>query len=164
MEISEIELLERTRENAEIYFCKTRDEEIGRMLPSASATLEQALDAYDRTCLPGAASVGRSIYWRGQYIGDVWCYCINKSETPNAMLSYCIFEKELWGRGIAAAAVRMFLEYVRARFSLCSMGAFTYTDNAGSVRVLEKNGFVCRERFTEDGRESAYYELSQIIF
>lgn len=31
-------------------------------------------------------------------------------------------------------------------------------DNVGSIHVLEKNGFICRERFVEDGRESVYYE------
>ena len=153
-----IELLDRTRENAEIYFYKTQDEEISEMLPSVNTTVEQALAAYDKACLPGAASAGKSIYWEGRYIGDVWCYCINGDETPNAMLSYCIFEKNLWGRGIAAAAVEMFLQYAGEQFSLRSMGAFTYVDNIGSIRVLEKNGFVCKERFVEDGRESVYYE------
>lgn len=153
-----MELLPRTRKNAEIYFYRTQEEEIRRMLPSANTTVEQALEAYDKACLPGAASVGRSIYWEGQYIGDVWCYCIDRSETPNAMLSYCIFEKTLWGQGIASAAVRQFLAYVREEFSVQSVGAFTYMDNTGSLHVLEKNGFVCQERFVEDGRESAYYE------
>lgn len=158
MKTQRIELLTRTRENAEIYFYKTQDEEICKMLPSVNTTVEQALAAYDEACLPGASSAGRSIYWEGRYIGDVWCYCIDKDETPNAMLSYCIFEKNLWGRGIAAAAVEMFLQYVREQFSLRSIGAFTYADNVGSIHVLEKNGFVCRERFVEDGRESVYYE------
>lgn len=158
MEGRGIELLTRTRENAETYFYKTQEDEICRMLPSVNTTVEQALAAYDKACLPGAASAGRSIYWEGQYIGDVWCYCIDRDETPNAMLSYCIFEKKLWGRGIAAAAVEMFLEYVKEQFSLQSMGAFTYADNVSSQRVLEKNGFACKERFVEDGRESAYYE------
>ena len=44
------------------------------------------------------------------------------------------------------------------RFGLRSVGAFTYADNEGSVRVLEKNDFVCKERFEEDGRDSVYYE------
>ena len=67
MDTLEIELLDRTRENVEIYFYKTQDEEIGRMLPSANATLGQALAAYDEACLPGAASLGKSVYWKGQY-------------------------------------------------------------------------------------------------
>lgn len=158
MEQRQIALLARTRENAEIYYYKSQDEEIRRMLPSASRTVEEALAAYDQASLPGADSFGRSIYWQGRYIGDIWCYCIDRKETPNAMLSYCVFEKEYWGRGAATAAVEHFLEQIREQFSLRSVGAFTYADNAGSIKVLEKNGFICRERFVEDGRESAYFE------
>lgn len=154
----QIELFERTRENAETYFHRTQDWEIGRMLPSAVSTVEEALAAYEKACLPGADSFGRCIYWEGRYVGDIWCYCINKKEHPNAMLSYCIFEKECWGRGIASAAAGAFLKLVKEKFSLESVGAFTYADNTGSGRVLEKNEFVCKERFMEDGRESAYYE------
>ena len=153
-----MELLPRTRENAELYFYKTQDEEICAVLPSANKTVEDALAAYDKASLPNAASFGRSIYWEGQYIGDIWCYCIDRDETPNAMLSYCIFEKEYWGRGMATAAVELFLGQIRERFSLRSVGAFTYADNKSSIRVLEKNGFACKERFVEDGRESVYYE------
>lgn len=154
----QIALLTRTRENAELYFYKTQDEEIRRMLPAVNETVEQALAAYDKASLPGADSFGRSIYWQGRYIGDIWCYCMDRSESPNAMLSYCIFEKEYWGRGAATAAVELFLREIREQFSLRSVGAFTYADNRGSVRVLEKSGFVCKERFTEHGRESVYYE------
>lgn len=154
----QIELLARTRQNAELYFYRTQDEEIRRMLPSANRTVEEALTAYDKACLPSAASFGRSIYWERQYIGDIWCYCIDRDEIPNAMLSYCIFDKEYWGRGIATAAVGIFLKLIREPFSLRSVGAFTYADNVGSMLVLEKNGFACMEHFVEGGRESAYYE------
>lgn len=156
----QIELLARTRENAELYFYKAQDQEIRRMLPSACKTVEEALAAYDETCLPGAASFGRSIYWEGRYIGDIWCYCIDRDKSPNAMLSYCIFEKEYWGQGIATNVVGIFLKQVKEQFSFRSVGAFAYTDNAGSVRVLDKNGFTCREHFIEEGRESVYYERS----
>jgi len=158
MKKKQMRLLARTRENAEQYFYRTQDREISRMLPSACKTVEEALAAYDRACLPGAASFGRSIYWEGRYIGDIWCYCMDRDESPNAMLSYCIFEKEYWGRGIATAAVEIFLKQIRDEFSLRSVGAFTYADNVGSARTLEKNGFVRRECFSEDGRESVYYE------
>ncbi|MDE7352441.1 MAG: hypothetical protein K2O06_05245 [Acetatifactor sp.] len=76
----QVELLERTRENVEIYFYKTQDQEIHRMLPSAVSTVEEALAAYEKACLPGADSFGRCIYWEGRYVGDIWCYCINKEE------------------------------------------------------------------------------------
>ncbi len=44
------------------------------------------------------------------------------------------------------------------RFSLRSVGAFTFADNKASIRVLEKNGFAVQESFVEDGRESVYLE------
>ncbi len=64
------------------------------------------------------------------------------TQRPNAMVSYCVFEKSLWGRGIATAA----------------MEAFTYSGNLSSIRVLEKNGFISVEEFEEDGVRSQYFE------
>ena len=37
------------------------------------------------------------------------------------------------------------------------MGAFTFSDNVASIRVLEKNGFQLKEEFVEDGRASGYF-------
>lgn len=74
------------------------------------------------------------------------------------MLSYCIFDKVLWGKGAATEAVGLFLQQAVERFSLRSVGAFTFADNKASIRVLEKNGFAVQESFVEDGRESVYLE------
>lgn len=90
--------------------------------------------------------------------GDVWCYCIDKAEEPNAMLSYCVFETSCWGRGIASEAVALFLAEVRERYDLRTVGAFTYADNEASIRVLEKNGFSLTEDFFEDGKWSKYFQ------
>ena len=89
---------------------------------------------------------------------DVWCYGIDPDDTPQAMLSYCIFDPAATGKGVATQAVRMFLQEIRSRFSISTVGAFTYAGNAASIRVLEKCGFIQQEAFTEDGRESLYYE------
>jgi len=74
------------------------------------------------------------------------------------MLSYCIFEKSYWRKGIATEALALFLEEIVPRFSLKTVGAFAYCSNAASARVLEKNGFIKLEEFTEDGVLSAYYQ------
>ncbi len=155
------ELRERTEEHVRIYFERTRDAEIAAMLPQASDSLEAALEAYRKTLLPGAMSWGRTIYQDGVYIGDVWCYGMDETETPNAMLGYCIFEKSHWNRGIATEALRLFAEQLIKRFPIKSLGAFAYCSNAASLRVLEKNGFEQREIFFEDGILSAYYEKSK---
>lgn len=153
-----IELRERTEAHARMYFEKTRDAEIQAMLPQAAQTLEQALEAYRKSRLPGASSYGRTVYADGQYVGDIWCYSLDPKETPSAMLSYCLFDKAFWGRGIATDALKRFLEEITLRFGLKTVGAFAYCSNIASLRVLEKNGFERAEVFMENGKESAYYQ------
>lgn len=152
-----VRLGERTAETAAVYFARTRAPAIQRVLPQRAQTLEEFLTDFRRTQEPGADSFGRTIYVDGQYVGDVWCYCMDQAGDPQAMVSYCVFEQALWGRGIAAEALRLFLEEIRERFGLERIGAFTFASNAGSIRVLEKNGFRLQESFTEDGVESGYY-------
>ncbi len=153
-----ITLHPRTVEDVRRYFAAVQDDEIRRTLPSSAHTLEDALRMFHEAELPGSTSFGRTIRADGEYVGDVWCYCIGRNERPNAMLSYCVFDKAYWRKGVATQAVQLFLQDVRKRFRLESIGAFTYADHTASIRVLEKCGFLCQERFTEEGRESAYYE------
>ena len=153
-----IELRERTEKHVRVYFERTRDPEIQSMLPQAATTVEAALESYRKTLLPDARSYGRTIYADGDYVGDIWCYGIDSNDEPNAMLSYCLFEKSLWGRGITTAALKQFLKEAVGCFGLKTVGAFAYCTNQASTRVLEKNGFTMVERFTEDGVESAYYQ------
>lgn len=157
----QLELKERTEENVREYFLRTADAEICRMLPRTVETLEQALENYRKTFLPGAASLGRTIWAQGRYVGDVWAYCIDAAEEPNAMVSFCLFDKAMWGNGIMTQALRAFLDELCARVSPKTVGAFCYADNAASLRVLEKNGFACVEKFTEDGRQSCYLQWTR---
>lgn len=153
-----ITLRERTAEHVKIYFRMTRDADIRRTLPQTAQTLDEALNAYRMSLAPGAASFGRTIYADGVYVGDIWCYCIGGQECPDAMVSYCVFAKECWGRGIATCALRQFLLEITDRFRLRHIGAFTFADNSPSRRVLEANGFVCAESFSENGVASVYYQ------
>jgi len=147
----------RTAETVAVYFEKTRSPAIQKMLPQKARTLEEALVDFRKTQEPDARSFGRTIYADGQYVGDVWCYCMDPGGNPQAMVSYCVFEQELWGRGIAAKALELFLEEIRIQFGLERIGAFTFAANTGSIRVLEKNRFQLQESFVEDGVESRYY-------
>lgn len=154
----QIELRERTETHVRIQYEKIRDPEIWAMIPMTEKTLEQAILDYEKTLLPNASSFGLTVYVDGAYVGDVWCYCIDLEEEPNAMIGYCIFEKSLWGKGIARSAVKLFLKEAAARFGLKSMGAFAYCSNGASLRVLEKCGFEKKEEFVEAGILSAYYQ------
>lgn len=153
-----IELRERTENHVRIQYEKIREPEIWAMIPMTDKTLEQAIADYAQTQLPGASSFGRTIYVDGAYAGDIWCYCMDPEEEPNAMIGYCLLEKTLWGRGITTEAVSLFLEEVTARFGLKTMGAVAYCSNAASTRVLEKSGFEKKEEFEEDGILSVYYQ------
>ena len=153
-----VTLRDRTAETVAVYFTKAQQPAIKQMLPQKATSVEEALADFAKTQQPGATSYGRTIYADECYIGDVWVYGMDLHDTPNAMLSYCIFEKEMWGRGAATESVRLLLEDVQERLGLKTIGAFTYAANAASIRVLEKNGFVLKETFSEDGELSQFYQ------
>ena len=153
-----IELGDRTPETVALYFVKAQQQIIKSTLPQKAKTIEEALKDYQDTLLPNATSYGRTIIVNDEYVGDVWCYCINKEETPNAMLSYCVFDDSCWNKGIATAAVSLFLTEVKEKYALHMMGAFTFSDNQASIKVLEKNSFLFIEEYFEDGRKSQYFQ------
>ena len=154
----EIALHERTAATVAAYFEKTQNPAIRKTLPQKAKSMEEALADFAKTQLPGATSYGRTIYADEQYVGDVWIYGIDRNDTPNAMLSYCVFEQELWGKGVATEVVRLFLKETQRKFGLLTVGAFTYAENIASIRVLEKNNFELVEEFVEDGVISHYYQ------
>lgn len=152
-----IELKDRTADTVVTCFRATRDPEIRQYLPQKATTETEALADFEKTQQPGATSYGRTIYADGRYIGDIWCYCIQQDE-PNAMVSYCVFDRACWGQGIATEALRMFLAEIAERLGVGSVGVFTYAANTASIKVLLKNGFADAETFVEDGIESKYFQ------
>lgn len=156
----EIKLKERTTETVLNYFRATRDAEIQKFLPQKAQSEEEALADFEKTRREGATSYGRTIYADCRHVGDIWCYCIQEEE-PNAMVSYCVFDKSLWNRGVATRSLKMFLEEIIEKFHLKHIGAFTYLENIASIRVLEANGFCRVEEFTEDGVASVYLQRNE---
>ena len=153
-----VTLENRTADTVRIYFEKANRQEIKQVLPQKAKTVEEALEDYGKTLLPGATSFGQTVHADGKYVGDVWCYCIDLDDEPNCMLSFSIFELEYWSKGIATVAVNMFIKNVCERYDVKTIGAFTFAHNNASVRVLEKNGFVVVEEFEEDGVLSKYLQ------
>lgn len=153
-----IRLQPRTAEHVRIYWERTQDDEIRSMFPMAGASLEQALELFEQSNLPGASSYGRIICADGHYIGDIWCYCIDEKEEKTAMLSILIFDKAFWHKGIGQRAIGLFLQEMFTKYQLETIGAFTFADNVSSVHALEKSGFEKLEEFSEDGRASVYLE------
>ena len=153
-----ITLGERTAETVRIYFEKANRPEIKKVLPQKAKTVEEALADYEKTRLPGATSFGQTILADGRYVGDIWCYCINMDDEPNCMVSFCVFELESWSKGIATAALKLFIEAIRVKYGVKTIGAFTYANNLASISVLEKNGFSVMEEFEENGVLSKYLQ------
>lgn len=151
----------RMKEHVEIFFEKTQDEEIKKLFPFNIESLEEALILFQESLKEGALSYGKVIYFKGKYIGDIWCYGIDESNEKMSMLSIVIFEKELWGRGIATEATKAFIKEVFHRFHIEKIGAFTYFYNYGSIGLLEKVGFVEIDTFVEGGIESKYFEIQK---
>lgn len=156
-----IELKERSSETVLTYFRATRDAEIQKFLPQKAQCEEEALADFEKTRREGANSYGRTIYADGRHVGDIWCYCIQQEE-PNAMVSYCVFDKSLWNRGVATRSLKMFLEEIIEKFHLKHIGAFTYLENIASIRVLEANGFCRVEEFAEGGVASVYLQRNEV--
>ena len=155
----QVSLGTRTAETAAIYFEKTNNEAIRSVLPQKATTVEEAVADFYASQLPGASSFGRTILADGRYVGDIWCYGIDPHGTPGAMVSYCVFEPTLWGQGVASEALGLFLPEIAQRYGLKTVGAFTFSHNISSIRVLEKNGFRLVEEFVEDGVASKYFHL-----
>jgi len=154
-----IQLGNRSAGTVRIYFEKAQAPAIKAVLPQKAQTVEEALKDYYDSLLPGASSFGKTILADGAYIGDIWCYCIDPHSEPNAMLSFCIFDEKYRSRGIMTEAVSLFLSEACARYGLKTVGAFTFSDNPASSRVLKKSGFTLAEEFTDNGRESKYFQL-----
>ncbi len=151
-----VTLRDRTADSVRIYFEKASKPKIKQVLPQKAKTVAEALDDYRKTLLPNANSFGQTIYADDQYVGDIWCYCIDTNAEPNCMLSFCIFETAFWSKGIATAAIRIFIKNICAKYGIHSIGAFTFSHNIASVRALEKNGFLIMEEFEEGGILSKY--------
>lgn len=157
--MSRIELRSRTEAHVKEYYHRTQDAEIRKMIPLKDQSLENAINDFYCSISPDSKSYGCTIYVDDIYVGDVWCYCIDLADTPHAMLSYCLFAKQYWGYGITTAAVKLFVKVIRKEFGITKIGAFTYTDNAASIGVLENCDFQLVETFVEDGVLSSYFEL-----
>ena len=66
-----------------------------------------------------------------------------------------VVDKEFWGRGVATRALTLFLDIENIR----PLWAYVAQDNTGSLRVLEKCGFLQVVRLERDERGVAFVGL-----
>lgn len=102
-------------------------------------TLSDARDFLTRVQQQDPAQV-LAIAVEDRVVGGIGVMLGADVERISAELGYWLGE-ELWGRGIATAAVRGITRYALATFELNRLFAVPFADNAASIRVLQKAGY-----------------------
>jgi RimJ/RimL family protein N-acetyltransferase len=92
-----------------------------------------AFMAHWKKIMSDPANILKTIVYDGQIAGNI----VSWEHEGEQEVGYWI-GREYWGRGIATAALKQFLEWVSIR----PLYAFVVKDNIASRRVLEKCGFV----------------------
>jgi RimJ/RimL family protein N-acetyltransferase len=131
----DIELREVTAADVLAFFEHQRDPEAVRMAAFTSS------DPSDRTAflvrwariLADDSAVARTVVFDGRVVGHVGRFV----QFGEPEVTYWI-DSEYWGMGLATAALQLFLDEDPVR----PLYARAAVDNLGSLRVLEKCGFV----------------------
>jgi|GEM_PF-202656 len=108
----------------------------------------EAFSAHWARILADGSLIKRTVLASGQVAGNMVCY----PEEGEYLVGYWL-GREFWGRGVATAALRAFLDSLPLR----PLTAYVARHNGASRRVLEKCGFVleredeeeCKLRFGE---------------
>ena len=91
----------------------------------------------------------------GEAVGAVGYVPGKDIERFSAEIGYWLGE-ELWGRGIATEAVALVTDHAFRELNFLRLFALPFADNVGSIRVLEKAGYVrealLRASAVKDGR------------
>ena len=78
----------------------------------------------------------------GQPAGGIGFVCGSDVERFSAEIGYWLGE-QYWGRGIVTEALTLVTAHAFRAFNILRLFALPFADNAASVRVLEKAGYVC---------------------
>lgn len=101
----------------------------------------------------------------GDVVGAIGLVFFDDIERQTAELGYWLGE-QFWGKGIVSAAIPIFTEWTMREFRLARIFAKPFTDNIGSVRVLEKAGYVCegtlRKAAIKDGEYKDFYMFAVV--
>jgi RimJ/RimL family protein N-acetyltransferase len=139
----------------DVFYEQQLDPEATRMALFPSRDRE-AFDAHWRRLLANDALTNRTIVADGKVAGNIGCW----EQDGRRLVGYWL-GREFWGRGLATQALAELLDEVEAR----PVHAWVASSNIGSIRVLEKCGFVAAGSRTEDEKlgepvEELLYELA----
>lgn len=146
----QIEVRETIEADLPILFRNQADPEASAMAAFPSRDWE-AFVAHQAKIDADETVLSRTIVADGEVAGGLGSWPIEDQRC----IGYWI-GREFWGRGIATAALRAFLELETTR----PLTAYVAAHNLGSRRVLEKCGFVVvREQRADDGVDEVVTEL-----
>lgn len=83
-----------------------------------------------------------------RHIGNIKLGPIN-TRYRHADISYFIGEVDFWGKGYATRAIELICDYGFSELELHRIQAGVFPENAGSVKALQKAGFVLEARLRE---------------
>jgi RimJ/RimL family protein N-acetyltransferase len=119
-------------EDLPILFTHQADPEAARMASFPSRTRE-AFDAHWERISNDPTTIARTVVFEGEVAGTIGSW----DGEADRSVGYWV-GREHWGRGVATAALAAFREVERTR----PLVARVVEHNLGSIRVLEKCGFV----------------------
>ena len=71
-----------------------------------------------------------------------------------------VIHPDYWGRGYASSALQAFIAWLGLEMKVGELYAEVDCSNTGSIKVLEKSGFLCQKTFvSEDGASKYLYYL-----
>jgi RimJ/RimL family protein N-acetyltransferase len=100
----------------------------------------EAFDAHWRRVLADETLTKKTIVYEGQVAGNV----VSWEQDGRRLVGYWI-GRDFWGQGLATRALRELVDELPTR----PLYAWVATTNVGSIRVLEKCGFVAKDRRAE---------------
>ena len=144
----EVTLRETTLDDVPILFEQERDQVAADMAAFASRDWD-AFVAHDAKLRADTTAIRRTIVADGEVVGSIGVWGEDERE-----VGYWI-DRGVWGRGIASAALAAMLAEVPER----PITAHVAEHNVGSMRVLERNGFVETGREQEEDVVMVAYRL-----
>jgi RimJ/RimL family protein N-acetyltransferase len=146
-----VELRPVREEDVEVFFEHQRDPTAARMASFPSRGDEEHRAHWARI-LNDDRLVTRTIVVGGDVAGNIGSW-----ETEGDRLVGYWVGREFWGRGVATAALSAFLGIVTER----PIRARVAKDNRGSIRVLEKCGFVVVGERRDGDVDELIFELGE---
>ncbi len=119
-------------EDLPAFYEQQLDPEANAMAVANPRTAEAFREHWDRTLVDPAVTI-RAVLADGELVGQIACFPMDGVDAVGYSIA-----REHWGRGIATRALALLIVEVSAR----PLHARVARANVGSIRVLERCGFV----------------------